>query len=101
LLTWPITSLTSPLPAALPALLLLPADMYHLDMSLWAFEKLADTGKGVVGIEFRDVACNYKPSKPARNPWGQRSGPDRGPPGNWNPAMDKRPNIWAGRRLKN
>jgi len=65
-------------------------DMYHLDISLWAFEKLADTGKGVIAIEHRDVACSYKPSKSARNPWGQKSGPDRGPPGNWNPAMDKR-----------
>ncbi len=74
------------------------------DISLWAFEKLADTGKGVIAIEHREVPCGYKPSKQAKNPWGQRSGPDRGPPGGWNTAMDKRPfkvqNYYTGRRLK-
>lgn len=67
-------------------------------MSLWSFEKLGDTGKGVIAIEYRDVACNYRPNKPARNPHGQRSGPDRGPPGGWNAAQDKRPN-WGRRRM--
>jgi len=66
-------------------------DMYHLDLSLWSFEKLADTKLGVIAVEHREVPCWQKPNKPAKNPWGQRSGPDRGPPGNWNPAMDKRP----------
>lgn len=61
------------------------------DISHWSFEKLADTKLGVIAIESRDVSCDYKPHKPAKNPWGQRSGPDRGPPGNWNPSMDKRP----------
>jgi len=75
-------------------------DMYHLDMSIWAFEKLADTKLGVIAVEYRDVPCSHKPSKPARNPWGQRSGPDRGPPGGWNPAQDKRPqHAKQGRRL--
>jgi hypothetical protein len=65
-------------------------DMYHFDLSLWAFEKLADTKLGVIAVEWRDVPCGNKPNKPAKNPWGQRSGPDRSPPGGWNPAMDKR-----------
>lgn len=60
------------------------------DLSLWAFEKLADTKLGVIAVEWRDVPCGNKPNKPAKNPWGQRSGPDRSPPGGWNPAMDKR-----------
>jgi hypothetical protein len=62
----------------------------HSDISLWSFEKLADPKLGVIAIESRDVPCWQRPHKPARNPWGQRSGPDRGPPGNWNPAQDKR-----------
>lgn len=74
-------------------------DMYHFDLSVWAFEKLADQKLGVIAVEHRDVGCNHKPNKPARNPWGQRSGPDRGPPGGWNPAQDKRvrgANHWHG-----
>lgn len=72
---------------------------------MWAFEKLADPKLGVIAVEHRDVSCDYKPNKPAKNPWGQRSGPDRGPPGNWNPSMDKRVaggRIYhgAGRRLR-
>jgi hypothetical protein len=59
----------------------------------------------VIAVEHREVACSHKPNKPARNPWGQRSGPDRGPPGGWNPAQDKRASgakVWqgAGRRLR-
>lgn len=97
-----------PLPRALcsqcwvpPAAVLLAANS---DMSLWAFEKLASTSMGVIAIEHREVPCYYKPNKPARNPNGQRSGAERGPPGNWNPAMDKRPfkqvGYNNGRRLR-
>ena len=32
-------------------------DMYHLDLSVWAFEKLAQTKWGVIGVEWRDVPC--------------------------------------------
>ena len=39
--------------------------MYHMDMSVWAFEKLADPGVGVIGIQYREVQCSYKPDKPA------------------------------------
>jgi hypothetical protein len=31
--------------------------MFHMDMSKWAFEKIADTGAGVIGIRYRQVAC--------------------------------------------
>ncbi|KAL4856466.1 Expansin-A32 [Chlorella vulgaris] len=37
----------------------------HFDMSLWAFEKLADLKLGVAGIEFRRVPCGYRPANPA------------------------------------
>jgi hypothetical protein len=79
----------------------LPTLCPRRDLSLWSFEKLADTKYGVIAIEQRDVPCYHKPNKPARNPWGQRSGPDRGPPGGWNAAMDKRPyKQHQGRRLR-
>ncbi|PNH03761.1 hypothetical protein TSOC_010142 [Tetrabaena socialis] len=32
-------------------------DMQHFDLSLHAFQKIADTGLGVVGIQFRPVNC--------------------------------------------
>lgn len=65
--------------------------MSAVDISLWAFEKLAPTDKGVIALEWRDVPCWYTPTKKAKNPWGQRAGPDRSPPGGWYPALDKRP----------
>ncbi|GAB4814157.1 hypothetical protein N2152v2_001203 [Parachlorella kessleri] len=37
----------------------------HFDLSIWAFEKLAETKWGVIPLEFRPVSCDYKPSKPA------------------------------------
>ncbi|KAL4440274.1 hypothetical protein ABPG75_003275 [Micractinium tetrahymenae] len=37
----------------------------HFDMSIWAFEKLADLKNGVAGIQFRRVPCGYRPSNPA------------------------------------
>ena len=66
--------------------------MYHFDLSLWAYEKLADTKWGVIGVEWRDVKCNHRPSIRARNPWGKQTPmPDwyRPRPG-WNKYMDKR-----------
>jgi len=78
-------------------------DMYHMDLSIWAFERLADTKWGVIATEWRDVDCGYKPSKVARNPWGQKSAmPDwyKPRPG-WNNWMDKRVNTYNidGRKL--
>ncbi|PRW39389.1 formate nitrite transporter [Chlorella sorokiniana] len=37
----------------------------HFDMSIWAFEKLADVAQGVAAIQFRRVPCSYTPSNPA------------------------------------
>ncbi|KAG2497376.1 hypothetical protein HYH03_004534 [Edaphochlamys debaryana] len=43
-------------------------DMYHLDLSTWAFEKLAEKKWGVIGLQVRSVPCNYKPEKAASPP---------------------------------
>lgn len=40
-------------------------DMPHLDVSAWAFEKLADKKWGVIGLKFRRVPCTYTPGSPA------------------------------------
>lgn len=39
--------------------------MPHLDISAWAFEKLADKKWGVIGLKYRRVPCTYKPGNPA------------------------------------
>ena len=31
--------------------------MHHFDLGVWAFKKFADPGKGVVGIQYRPIAC--------------------------------------------
>lgn len=36
-------------------------DMDHFDLSVWAFEKLADRRWGVIGLEYRRVPCDFKP----------------------------------------
>lgn len=78
-------------------------DMYHMDLSLWAFEKLADPKWGVIALEWRDVSCGTRPTKPAQRPWGGRTEmPDwyKPRPG-WNRYMDKRLPMFGGnRRLK-
>eukprot|EP01023_Acetabularia_acetabulum_P064785 TRINITY_DN847_c0_g1_i1.p1 TRINITY_DN847_c0_g1~~TRINITY_DN847_c0_g1_i1.p1 ORF type:complete len:420 (-),score=63.82 TRINITY_DN847_c0_g1_i1:2842-4101(-) len=43
-------------------------DMDHLDLSVWTFEKLADTKWGVIGLQYQEVPCNHKPTKPAPEP---------------------------------
>jgi hypothetical protein len=63
-----------------------------MDLSLWAFEKLADTKWGVIALEWRDVSCSYRPAKAAKRPWGGKTKmPDwyKPRPG-WNRWMDKR-----------
>ncbi|KAI7842008.1 hypothetical protein COHA_004211 [Chlorella ohadii] len=40
-------------------------DADHMDISIWAFEKLASTKWGVIAIQYREVPCNYQPPKPA------------------------------------
>jgi hypothetical protein len=32
-------------------------DMPHLDLSQYAFQKIADVNQGVAGIKYRPVAC--------------------------------------------
>eukprot|EP01025_Chloroclados_australasicus_P038219 TRINITY_DN391_c0_g2_i1.p1 TRINITY_DN391_c0_g2~~TRINITY_DN391_c0_g2_i1.p1 ORF type:complete len:427 (-),score=42.61 TRINITY_DN391_c0_g2_i1:1719-2912(-) len=51
-------------------------DMNHFDLSVWAFEKLAEHRWGVIGLKYRQVACDYQPSKVAQVPpegpfWGE------------------------------
>lgn len=37
-------------------------DVEHLDMSIWAFEKLAPTKWGVIGLKYRSVPCTNTPT---------------------------------------
>eukprot|EP01023_Acetabularia_acetabulum_P026733 TRINITY_DN2534_c0_g1_i1.p2 TRINITY_DN2534_c0_g1~~TRINITY_DN2534_c0_g1_i1.p2 ORF type:complete len:196 (+),score=29.58 TRINITY_DN2534_c0_g1_i1:101-688(+) len=51
-------------------------DMNHFDLSVWAYEKLAEHKWGVIGIKYRQVNCWYTPWKKAQIPpegehWGQ------------------------------
>lgn len=39
--------------------------MDHFDVSIWAFEKLADVKWGVIGIKYRRVPCEHRPDNPA------------------------------------
>eukprot|EP00882_Tetradesmus_deserticola_P025030 GHRQ01027439.1.p1 GENE.GHRQ01027439.1~~GHRQ01027439.1.p1 ORF type:complete len:123 (+),score=24.89 GHRQ01027439.1:160-528(+) len=93
------------LPALCPTSLRCPASSCR-DLSLWAFEKLADPKYGVIALSWRDVPCWHKPNKRAKNKYGQRSSAERGVPRGWKPAFDKRPFkkvMWAnkqGRKLR-
>jgi hypothetical protein len=49
--------------------------MYHLDLSHWAFEKLAQTKWGVIAVSWRDVPCWYKPKNAAKLPWWAKPTP--------------------------
>ena len=67
-------------------------DLYHFDLSAWAFEKLADTKWGVIGVEWRDVPCSHRPAKPAAKPYGTRTAMPSGyqPRPGFSRWMDKR-----------
>ena len=43
-------------------------DMPHLDLSSWAFDKLASRSHGVIGIKYREVPCDHVPANPAPAP---------------------------------
>ena len=46
--------------------------MPHYDLSVYAFEKLADLSWGVIGINWRRVPCDHQPAQqapPIANPW--------------------------------
>lgn len=52
--------------------------MPHFDLSLWAYEKLASTKWGVIGLEWRAVPCDHKPYRlapPLPNPTPGESPP--------------------------
>eukprot|EP00877_Chromochloris_zofingiensis_P010717 jgi/Chrzof1/589/Cz01g21130.t1 len=40
-------------------------DVPHMDMSVWAFQKLADVKWGVIPMKYRQVDCSYQPAKAA------------------------------------
>lgn len=42
-------------------------DVEHLDISVWAFEKIAPTKWGVIGLKYRAVPCNNNPAWNAPN----------------------------------
>eukprot|EP01023_Acetabularia_acetabulum_P001534 TRINITY_DN1059_c0_g1_i1.p1 TRINITY_DN1059_c0_g1~~TRINITY_DN1059_c0_g1_i1.p1 ORF type:complete len:412 (-),score=73.87 TRINITY_DN1059_c0_g1_i1:2013-3248(-) len=43
-------------------------DMEHFDLSIWAFEKLAEARWGVIGLSYRKVTCDHIPAKVAPEP---------------------------------
>ncbi|EFJ48836.1 hypothetical protein VOLCADRAFT_90501 [Volvox carteri f. nagariensis] len=63
-------------------------DMAHFDLSIWGFERLADTKWGVIGVQYRQVPCSYQPAKQA--PAAQNPTPGEQPPsgGNSNVVRD-------------
>eukprot|EP01023_Acetabularia_acetabulum_P025053 TRINITY_DN2403_c0_g1_i1.p2 TRINITY_DN2403_c0_g1~~TRINITY_DN2403_c0_g1_i1.p2 ORF type:complete len:392 (-),score=82.38 TRINITY_DN2403_c0_g1_i1:2119-3294(-) len=51
-------------------------DMNHFDLSIWAYEKLAEHRWGVIGLKYREVPCDFQPAKVAPPPpegpfWGE------------------------------
>ncbi|KAG1667547.1 hypothetical protein FOA52_014627 [Chlamydomonas sp. UWO 241] len=46
----------------------------HMDLSVWAFEKLADVKWGVIPIKYREVACTDTPRRKAIDPYGATPG---------------------------
>jgi hypothetical protein len=69
-------------------------DMHHMDLSIWAFEKLAQPKWGVIAVQSRTVPCWYKPRQAARVPSWTRVTPTpywyRTPAG-WSASKDRRP----------
>lgn len=62
-------------------------DVEHLDLSIWAFEKLASTRWGVIGLKYRAVPCTDVPAKPAPKVQNPTRGPEA-PAGNVRIARD-------------
>ncbi|GMH39372.1 hypothetical protein BSKO_07270 [Bryopsis sp. KO-2023] len=58
-------------------------DMDHFDLSIWAFEKLAEKKWGVIGLKYRPVPCDYEPSNPAPKPQHPHHGPPPPEPRPW------------------
>jgi hypothetical protein len=70
---------------------------------VWAYEKLAETKWGVIGVQWRDVDCSYRPANRAVVPsWiAPTKMPSwEGKPAGWNWSMDRRPKSGSwGRKL--
>ncbi|KAL0029567.1 hypothetical protein WJX79_004717 [Trebouxia sp. C0005] len=73
-------------------------DMTHYDMSIWAFEKLADTKWGVIGLQWRPVPCDYNSTDPAPTPANPVVGQEPPPGTQYPPAgyWDKPRSQWPG-----
>ncbi|KXZ41810.1 hypothetical protein GPECTOR_276g724 [Gonium pectorale] len=71
-------------------------DMQHFDVSVFAFQKLADVKWGVIGIKYRRVPCDHQPYKKAYLPSGATPAKDsQSPPWNWDSSKDKRWALWS------
>ena len=57
-------------------------DRDHMDISLWAFEKLADLKWGIIPTLWRKVPCDYIPLIPAAAPTKPSPGDPPSPPSN-------------------
>lgn len=69
-------------------------DKNHLDMSVWAFERLAgDLKWGVIPIEYRGVPCDWKPGKEAPEISNPTPGEDS-PPGWMDPQRGSDWRTW-------
>eukprot|EP01024_Parvocaulis_polyphysoides_P047019 TRINITY_DN4455_c0_g1_i1.p3 TRINITY_DN4455_c0_g1~~TRINITY_DN4455_c0_g1_i1.p3 ORF type:complete len:196 (+),score=11.90 TRINITY_DN4455_c0_g1_i1:198-785(+) len=53
-------------------------DTDHFDLSVWAFEKLAELKWGVISVYYREVDCGYQPYKRAYSPYGEHWGEEPG-----------------------
>jgi len=68
-----------------------PRDATAADLSVWAYERLAKRSKGVVGLEYREVACDYTPERPAGpSPEGESPDPNPGA------SLDSKPSTNCG-----
>eukprot|EP01024_Parvocaulis_polyphysoides_P018031 TRINITY_DN17957_c0_g3_i2.p1 TRINITY_DN17957_c0_g3~~TRINITY_DN17957_c0_g3_i2.p1 ORF type:complete len:428 (+),score=50.07 TRINITY_DN17957_c0_g3_i2:166-1284(+) len=84
-------------------------DMEHIDLSIWAFEKLAHPKWGVIGLKYRPVPCDLEPEKaaaPAATPFPGMPAPigETCPKGLWetvqtpdvvNPLVDNSGLVYA------
>ncbi|KAF5839739.1 hypothetical protein DUNSADRAFT_18741, partial [Dunaliella salina] len=48
-------------------------DLDHLDLSKWAFEKLAELRWGVIALRYRPVPCDYVPAQKASSHYFRRT----------------------------
>lgn len=66
-------------------------DMRHMDLSYWAYTKLADPKWGVIPTSMRDVPCSYMPRKKAVAPsWIDPKAYINARPSGWTNYADKR-----------